>query len=253
MFKVIRELIPEKLAGMISQTDFFLFMVIGFLLLWLGKNENEEETDKPPVSSTSNNLSTGSINNSSSAVGNKIEQHFHFPEYPLENRAGAIANVQTMTDSPGGIQAGGDVNITGRALPPPRFITQSKFATAVSILKTAPAGSKVSFIIVGGGNEITAITKQIQGLFTAARDKWEIIPGSFIGSLNMSVITDSGVEAHHGEGINCTFGSSETLAYHIGVRAMEAAGIQCGSQHFTADNSTADISIMIGTRIVPEE
>ncbi len=167
--------------------------------------------------------------------------------------AGHDAPVQTMIDSPGGIQAIGDVNITGKVTPPPRFIPQSKFAAAVSILKTAPAGSKVSFTIVGGGNEITAITKQIQGLFTAANDKWEILPGSFIGSLNSTVVTDSGIETHHGEGINCTFGSSETLAYRIGVRAMEATGLTCGNQHFSADNSSADISIMIGTRIVPEE
>jgi hypothetical protein len=162
------------------------------------------------------------------------------------------ANVQTMIDSPGGIQAGGDVNITGKVTPPPRFIPQSKFAAVVSILKTAPSGSKVSFTIVGGGNEITAITNQVKGLFAAAKDRWEIRPGSFVGSLTSTVITDSGVETHHGEGINCSFGSSETLAYRIGVKAMEAAGVPCGSQHFTADKS-ADISIMIGTRIVPEE
>lgn len=167
--------------------------------------------------------------------------------------AGHDGPVQTMIDSPGGIQAIGDVNITGKVTPPPRFISQSKFAAAVSILRTAPAGSKVSFIIVGGGNEITAISNQLKGLFAAAKERWEILPGSYVGSLTSTVITDSGVEAHHGEGINCTFGSSETLAYRIGVRAMEAAGIPCGSQHFTADNPSADISIMIGTRIVPED
>jgi hypothetical protein len=165
---------------------------------------------------------------------------------------GRGANVQTMIDSPGGIQAGGDVNISGKVTPPPRFIPESKFAAAVSILKTAPAGSKVSFTIVGGGNEITAITNQVKGLFAAAKDRWEILSVSYAGSLTNTVLTDSGVETHHGEGINCSFGSSETLSYRIGVKAMEAAGVPCGSQDFTADKS-ADISIMIGTRIVPEE
>jgi len=163
------------------------------------------------------------------------------------------APVQTMIDSPGGIQAIGDVNITGKVTPPPRFISQSKFAAAVSILKTAPAGSKVSFMIVGGSTEITSITNQIKSLFVAAKDKWEILPGSFTGSLGSVEISDTGIQTFHGEGINCSFGTSETLAYRIGVRAMKAAGVPCGSHNFSADNSSADISIMIGTRIVPEE
>jgi len=202
-------------------------------------------SSKPQHHSSSNDdvLHSGhnNVQNAQSGTGNQ------------QTITGRGANVQTMIDSPGGIQAGGDVNITGRVNPPPRYIPQSKFAAAVSILKTAPAGSKVGFIIVGGGNEITAITNQVKGLFAAAKDRWEILPGSFVGSLTSTVLTDSGVETHHGEGINCSFGSSETLAYRIGVKAMEAAGIPCGSHDFTADNSSSDISIMIGTRIEPEE
>jgi hypothetical protein len=202
-------------------------------------------SSKPQHHSSSNEdvLDSGhnNVQNAQSGTGNQ------------QTITGHGANVQTMVDSPGGIQAGGDVNITGKIVPPPRFIPQSKFATAVSILKTAPAGSKVSFIIVGGGNEITSITNQVKGLFDAAKDKWEILSNSFVGSLGSVEITDAGIQTFHGEGINCTFGSSETLAYRIGVRAMEAAGLPCGSQHFTADNPKADISIMIGTRIIPEE
>jgi len=166
---------------------------------------------------------------------------------------GRSANVQTMTDSPGGIQAGGDVNINGKVSPPPRFIPQSKFATAVSILETAPAGSKVSFIIVGGGDEITAIANQVAGLFAASRGKWEILPASYVGSMNNSVFTGSGVETHRGEGINCTYGSSATPAFEIAIRAMKAAGVPCGNQHVPAEYPNADISIMIGTRILAEE
>jgi len=166
---------------------------------------------------------------------------------------GNNAPVQTMIDSPGGIQAGRDVNITGKITPPPRYIPQSRFAAAVSILETAPAGSKVSFTIVGGSKEITDISNQIKGLFAAAKDKWEILSNSFIGSLNSVEVTDTGIKTFHGEGINCSFGTSETLTYKIGVKAMEAAGIPCGIKHLPGENSSADISIMIGTRIVPEE
>ena len=78
MFKVVRELIPESWAGKISQTHVVAFLLVGLVLLSIGKHEPEEDSesdrDRP-------------INNSSSAAGNKIEQHFHFPDAKPESQS----------------------------------------------------------------------------------------------------------------------------------------------------------------------
>jgi hypothetical protein len=86
-FKTLRELFPARLAGMISQLDVVVLFCVGILFLWLGKNPHSEGSGAPSL----NNTNTNAGNATATSTGNKIEQHFHFDGYPIENLASAIA------------------------------------------------------------------------------------------------------------------------------------------------------------------
>ena len=49
-FKMLRELIPASLAGMISQLDIILIFFVGILVILIGKNQHSEGKDAASVS-----------------------------------------------------------------------------------------------------------------------------------------------------------------------------------------------------------
>jgi hypothetical protein len=85
-FKVLREIVPEKLSGMINQLDVVLLFFVGILFLWLGKNPDKEGSQSSPAGNTAN-----AGNATANATGNKVEQHFHLNGYPIDELADAIA------------------------------------------------------------------------------------------------------------------------------------------------------------------
>jgi hypothetical protein len=95
-FKTLRDLFPTRLAGMISQLDVVVLFCVGILFLWLGKNPSNEGSNTP-----SGNTSANAGNATATATGNKIEQHFHFNGYTVDDLAGAIAEKLKKGDTSG--------------------------------------------------------------------------------------------------------------------------------------------------------
>jgi len=75
MFTVVREIVPERLMGAVSQKYSLPCLIVGILLLWLGKAEGNEDAEK--LSSLPRN-GAGNTNSNSANPTQNVEQHFHF-------------------------------------------------------------------------------------------------------------------------------------------------------------------------------
>lgn len=136
---------------------------------------------------------------------------------------------------------------------------------AIALLQKMPPTSKVEVAIVGGSREINTFAANIRALFVAAH--WTVLPGEIIGEMTM--MGDDGVD--HGEGVVCS-GVTGNAAYEAAKLALKTAGHPCRktydqppsppeaastSQPTPSPNTrrppTPDISISIGTRIIPQD
>jgi hypothetical protein len=124
LFKVIRELIPEGLAGKISQLDVLLILFIGIMFIWLGKTADKEGSDSP--SSIANTNSVG--NATATATGNKVETHFHFDGVSTDDLAKAIAK-ELKTGNTSGVSAEDEADATTS----PRLVATDGFVQLENI------------------------------------------------------------------------------------------------------------------------
>jgi hypothetical protein len=116
-FKTLRDLVPERWVGMISQLDVVLIFVIGVLFLWLGKNGDKEGSENPSTRSSAN-----AGNATATATGNMFTQHLHIDGYPIEDLAAAIAEKLKKGDF-SGISAKDERD----AATPPRLVVTDGF------------------------------------------------------------------------------------------------------------------------------
>jgi len=136
----------------------------------------------------------------------------------------------------------------GNVPPPNRKIEKSGRDGALDMLRTAPQGSSVYFVTVGGSKEIKNFESEIESLFTDAR--WTIAGHSFVGELHVTEIGENGPSSSSGEGLHC---SSSTSSGRIALRAMQLAGYPCSEGFVAADGISADLTVQVGTRIPPQD
>ncbi len=226
---------------------------------------NPEESIKTPTLPVPRSQTPTSPTSSTTQLPNRdLRENRQVDQTRTRGNRGAIAKrtepqtetgtspAQTMINSPGGIQAGRDLTVIGKIPPPKRVITKSNFDAAVEILRSAPAGSKVSFTVVGSGEEITSFKDQVADLFLRAQDKWTILGTTWIGNMSVSELSDKGMRVNRGEGIQCSSANPQSVAFTTARKALEAAGFPCKDQP-TRRALPADIQISIGTRIEPED
>jgi hypothetical protein len=149
--------------------------------------------------------------------------------------------------------------------PPARVVKKKDGEAAVEILKTAKPGASVSFTYIGSTDdpEISPYFGQIKNMFVAGG--WQIVGMNTIGEQTIDV---NGAISH-GEGFSCIVNSGSE-AGAIAKRAMEAAGLACGTGSATMGGfmrpgrgvpgqsgyapppPPPDVSISVGTRIMPQ-
>lgn len=169
--------------------------------------------------------------------------------------AGANAGTQVTqsTNAPcSGNSVGGNVDNSGcqvGTVPPPnRVIEATSREAAVALLKTAPTGSKVYFVVIGGGQEIGDFEQSLESIFTDGG--WAISGRSFIGQASSVIATGNGVIHSGGEGFNC---EAQTAAGQTARKALKAAGYPCGDGPIAGREGNADIYVRVGSRIAPQE
>ncbi len=173
-------------------------------------------------------------------------------------------HVQIMTESPGGMQAEGNLTVIGKLDPPNRVLTASGIEATKGILKTLPPSAKIRFAVIGNSAEITSFANQVIGLFPETNTLFIDRPSrDSISAINETV--------SHGEGISCQTPDREhpsQIAQTVkrilsasefpcteGPANFSPSGIVVHGKSYPVDRSDVmpDIYIAIGTRFLPEK
>jgi hypothetical protein len=135
--------------------------------------------------------------------------------------------VQTMTNSPGGMQAGRDLTVFGPIPTPSRTLNPDDVNRAVALLKQAKNGPRITFITnptnAPERGEISNFTYQLENVFS--KGGWAVVRernvqwGSFIGAVDGS--------SWSGEGIGCSSPSNPTPESQLAVKALSILHYPC--------------------------
>jgi hypothetical protein len=178
------------------------------------------------------------------------------PTPPIQ--AGRDAITQTMTNSPGGIQAGHDLTVIGDLPKPNRSFNPEDVKRAVAVLKKAPAGTRIYVITfptnARPGSEISEFADQIENVFSQGGcfpyREHQVFLGSF------SAVSEGG--SHHGEGIGCTIPRGMNANANLAMQALNILHYPCHAPSVFTPPEDADkpaqwgLYISVGTRIEPE-
>ncbi len=229
--------------------------------IWLSGRKQTQPTSSPNVPSTT---SASQIPSASKPVQPPIKpQKRHASPHGSQNiqqqaKQGGTGNTQIqsggntlnqeMTNSPGGIQAGGDIMVNGPLPPPDRILLPEKIKAAIELLKSADLKSGAVYITtfptqVPEKSEISLFTNRIVAVFSEAgwyafRDR-QVQFGSISDGLN------------HGEGINCADPIQPTPGTTAARKALALLGYPCiGHAAFPLENPAIPYAlyISVGTR-----
>lgn len=178
---------------------------------------------------------------------------------PDPTNAGTNAPSQIMTNSPGAVQAGGNVTLLGERPPPDRILVPEDVVAAVAILKQAVPGSAVFFITfptnARENGEIVRFLTELENVF--AKAGW--IPYRERNLQIGSVTTMESSGATHGEGIGCSAPRNPTPATTLAIRALAALHAPCtnhavvGPEDFPQSTpSPFALYVSVGTRVVAD-
>jgi hypothetical protein len=117
----------------------------------------------------------------------------------------------------------------------------------VNKLKTAPSGSTVYFVVIGGSQEISHFEGSLERIFTDGG--WRIVGRRFIGQIVFLQAGNDGVQRSQ-EGFRC---QANGTSGEIALKALELADYPCGSGFVASPGAQADIVIQVGTRIPPQD
>jgi hypothetical protein len=178
------------------------------------------------------------------------------PTPPIQ--AGRDAITQTMTNSPGGIQAGHDVTVIGTLRKPHRSFNPEDVKHAVAVLKKAPMGTRI-YVITFPTNaplhgEISEFADQIENVFSQAG--WFPYREHQVSLGSVSSVSER--SSHHGEGIGCTTPRGMDTNANLARQALTILHYPCQADSAFTPPEDADkpsqwgLYISVGTRIEPE-
>jgi hypothetical protein len=165
--------------------------------------------------------------------------------------------VQTMTNSPGGMQAGRDLTVFGPIPKPNRTLDPDDVSRAVALLSKAKNGPSIVFITYPTNaperGEISTFTYQLENVFI--KGGWMAIrernyqTGSFIGVVDGSPWS--------GEGVGCSLPSNPTPESQLAVKALSILHYPCTHPSIINESDRAEGSVgpeivlyvTVGTRI----
>jgi len=174
-------------------------------------------------------------------------------------QAGHDAITQTMTNSPGGMQAGRDLTVIGKVSPPDRAILPDDEKTAVDLLRTVPMNGKMTYFIKyptasPENSEISRFQLKLENIF--ARGGWtpwqdretHLGPILYMGENGNS----------NGGGIGCTVAAGHEHEAAVAMQVLAILKHPCTgpSVHdFEHSGPHGDfvIYISVGTRLAREE
>lgn len=73
-FRIVRELVPERLLGFVNQIYALPSLIVGVLLIWLARADGNKDADPPNVRHLE---SIRNANTNTASPTQKVEQHFH--------------------------------------------------------------------------------------------------------------------------------------------------------------------------------
>ena len=247
----------------------------GVIGLWLVYHRSTVVVQNPQLKGLQPNPASGiqtPTPNSATQSAQKKEDHPQSKSKPKEQTnpnpprmtQSGIGNQQTSVSVPGSLTqttsapcSGNSITgsidntncIAGYIPSPPRKV-QTGREEAVDLLKTAPAGSTVHFVIVGGSQEISDFEGQLERLFTSGG--WTIAGRDLIGSLSMVTIGSNGYPSRStGNGLNCMEGGSQEISA-IAFNAMKAVRFPCSSGPVASHGGRADFYVQVSSRIPPQ-
>jgi hypothetical protein len=176
------------------------------------------------------------------------------PTPPVAPIPGGV--VQTMSDSPGGMQAGHDLTVIGALPPPVRTLNPDDVKKAVALLQANPM-ARIFLITfptrpqVGG--EISNFANQLESVF--AQGGWVPYRERNVQLGSVSQVGEN--FSSHGEGIGCSLPQPPTPASQVAAKVMALLDYPCAHPsvfqlYGTEDNGFA-LYISVGTRIKPEQ
>jgi hypothetical protein len=168
------------------------------------------------------------------------------------------AVTQTMTNSPGGMQAGHDLTVIGNIPAPDRVLLPNDENTAIDLLKTVAPRGMVYFIKIPTdspeNSEISRFQRILENVF--ARGGWDRWPDreTHFGSFT----TMDETYTSHGEGIGCTPAKGHEKEAAVAMKALEILKYPCrgrSANDFESYPRHGDfvIYISVGTRLVRKE
>jgi hypothetical protein len=173
-------------------------------------------------------------------------------------QAGRDAITQTMTNSPGGIQAGHDLTVIGDLPKPNRSFNPEDVKRAVAVLKKAPTGTRIYVITfptnARPGGEISEFADQIENVFS--QGGWFPYREHAVSLGSFNSVSEGG--SHHGEGIGCTIPRGMDANANLAMQALNVLHYPCHAPSVFTPPEDADkpsswgLYISVGTRIEPE-
>jgi hypothetical protein len=193
------------------------------------------------------------------AINLKLDELIKIASRPAQ----PVCDNNTLTNCVAGDNYGSQT-VNGFVPPPPRQMTTANAYGAIALLRTAPTGSRVRFMIVGGEKEINGFAAQVVRLFNDTNGGWAIDNITTVGQLTSMGTGPDGNLVSHGEGFHCSVGNPRSGAGEIAIQALAKTGYPClrdpdtpdspAPQQRTSPGETprpVDLYVTIGTRIIP--
>jgi hypothetical protein len=176
------------------------------------------------------------------------------PQQPVtQSGIGNSQTTQTMTNSPGGMQAGRDLYAIGKMPTPERIINPDDIKSAGDILSSG--SGRIEIITfptdVAPNSEIGKFAEKLE--YALYQRGWTVYRDreTHIGSFNERIDMPYGPH-----GVGCATSRPPSEASSIAMKALSALKYHCAGPSVINDFENAghfDLYITVGTRIVPEQ
>lgn len=262
---------PRKTAVLLAGGTLALVGIgVGFCVLssYLNKVRSTAETQPTLVTETLQKSSlptisgpvplpslSAPIEKTSRKVASRVQPPEVAPAQPSVTQSGTgnQQTVQTMSNSPGGIQAGGNLTVNGPLPTPARILLPEDIEAARSILSTSKGRIEIiSFPTqVPPNSEIDKFTDALS--YALSQANWSVYRERFtsIGSFNGR--TDMPYGPH---GVGCSITDPNSDEARAALLALAKLKLHCAGQSAIfshGETNPLTLYITVGTRIVTEQ